>query len=146
MPLKLCSCTEILRDANFRAGAGRWRSFYLSFFSLFLVCISRTGEPVGIRTGSADLGPLLLFFCSLGRQRAEDRPRLRSSHLSSSSSLHMFLFLLRIFILSSLCPTLLPISSPAHPSSSLCRYPVSLITLLCLFIIHLCYVTDTFSI
>lgn len=122
-------------------------SLFLLFFLFFLVCISRTGEPVGIRTGSANLGLLLLFFSSLGRQRAEDLRLARSLQASFFSSLS-FLFSTCFcsffaFLFSSLCRALLPTSSLARSSSSLYRYPVSPIILLCLFI-HLCYVTDTF--
>lgn len=131
------------------------RSFYLSFFSLSFSSsfssssfVSRERENRSVSGPEARTLDLSFSFSALlgGSERristSRDRLRLHSSHLSSSSSLHMFLFFFRIFILSSLFHS--PSSSPAHPSSSLCRYPVSLITLLCLFIVHLCYVTDTF--
>lgn len=124
-------------------------SSFFSFSSSSFV--SRERENRSVSGPEARTLDLSFSFSALsgGSERristSRDRLRLRSFHLSSSSSLHIFLFLLRIFILSSLCPTLLPISSLAHPSSSLCRYPVSLITLLYLFIVHLCYVTDTLT-
>lgn len=80
MPLKLFARAR--RFCSTRIFAGREdRSFYLPSLHLLLflvdvlllflfvlllhfVCIARTGEPVGIRTGSTDLGPLLLFFSS----------------------------------------------------------------------------------
>lgn len=122
----------------------------LSSFSSFSSSsfVSRERENRSVSGPEARTLDLSFSFSALsgGSERristSRDRLRLRSSHFSSFSSLHMFLLLFRIFILSSLFHS--PSSSPAHPSSSLCRYPVSLITLLCLFIVHLCYVTDTF--
>jgi len=104
--------TEILPRCGYSAAEQKDRSF-ISFLSLslsllapslslsppfFLVYIARTGEPVSIRTGSMDLGPLLLFFSSLEEamsSRSSLRmiaagfilpPPLPSPHLSLSRS------------------------------------------------------------
>lgn len=121
---------------------------------LFLVCIAR--EPVGIRTGSTDLGPLLLFFCSLGRQREEDLRFAQSLRVSSSSSPSPSLLSfssqlvpvpsLRVFI---------RLSFPSVPLCFLSRLSSSFISVspidilflqlfLRPFTVHLFYVTDTF--
>lgn len=65
------------------------RSFLSSFFSLLLlfVCIARTGEPVSIRTGSTDLGPIFLFFFS------------REAECGGASLLHLTYFVVPGFVL-----------------------------------------------
>lgn len=117
MPLKLFARAR--RFCSTRIFAGREdRSFYLPslhlllFVLLHLVCIARTGEPVGIRTGSTDLGPLLLFLSSReaasgGSPASRDRSGLRSLLLFLSSSFpRVPLFSLRVFCspLSSVVP------------------------------------------
>jgi len=107
-----------------------------------------------IRTGSTDLGPLLLFFCSLGRQREEDLRFAQSPRVSSSSSPSLSL---SCFFLFSAClcsffsrfyPSSLPLCFLSRLFSSFIS--VSRIGILFLqlllrpFTIHLCYVTDTF--
>lgn len=133
------------------------RSFYLlssPHLPLSHVCIAER-EPVGIRTGSTDLGPRLLFFffSSLGRGSAEEeylrfsrnRPRVSSSSSPSPSPPSFssrrfcpsaFLLFAFLFVPSSpppplpSCPALLPISALFPRSSPYLfdRYPVPSIT------------------
>ena len=80
-----------------------------------------------IRTGSTDLGPLLLFFCSLGRQREEDlrfaqSPRVSSSSSPSLSLLFLSLLSLSLFLL----------------FAFLSVFPSPLLPISALFLVHLC--------
>jgi len=121
---------------------------------LFLVCIAR--EPVGIRTGSTDLGPLLLFFL-LSREAARGGSPLRAI---APSFVLLVSVALSSFFLFSACPCffssrfyLSPL--PSVPLCFLSRLSSSFISvspigilflqlLLRPFTVHLCYVTDTF--
>lgn len=121
MPLKLFARAPRFCPTRIFAG---WedRSFYLlsSLFLLRFVCIARTGEPVGIRTGSTDLGPLLLFFSSRRAANGGSPPRAIAPGFIFFIPLPLplpSLFLSLSFCLFSACPC----SSFAFLSSPLLR-------------------------
>lgn len=114
--------------------------FFPPYSLLFLVCIAR--EPVGIRTGSTDLGPLLLSFFLLSWEAARGGSPLRAIApgfvlLVSVALSSFFLFSACPCSFSSrfypsllpLCPALLPISALFLVHLRLSdRYPVPSIT------------------
>lgn len=122
---------------------------------LFLVCIAR--EPVGIRTGSTDLGPLLLFFL-VSWEAARGGSPLRAIApgfvLLVSVALSSFSFSSQLVPVPSL-RVFIRLSFPSVPLCFLSRLSSSFISvspidilflqlLLRPFTVHLFYVTDTF--